>query len=83
MEMKKHGHIQEILRNEIGTMWWHYLWSGREMNKYTKDIPIITVDDSCISKIKNPGGRTGSGEKTAFYFGLVFKLPTKELSEKG
>ena len=53
------------------------------MNKYTKDIPIITVDDSCISKIKNPGGRTGAGEETAFYCGIVFKLATKELSEYG
>lgn len=34
-----------------------YLWTYRERNGYAKDIPRTMVDDSSISKIKNPGRR--------------------------
>lgn len=32
----------------------NYLWKYRERNGYAKDIPRTMVDDSSISKIRNP-----------------------------
>lgn len=80
MEIKICSLTQEMfIRRNWQNLVIGYLWKCRERNGYTKDIPRIWWMIAVL--VRHPGGTADEREKIAFYFWLVFEMPTKVLSE--